>query len=154
MRTDQFYCHQYPTITLEHIAAGCAGFEDFEQQCSDEMLNDDRRIGNYLQELLWKYDKKASVVSVEAMAAPSYVGNLINGKKNNPSRNVLLCICFALGATVEETQYLLKCAGHAPLYVRKKRDVVIWFGLTKGEPLDVVNENLLVRGYAPLYTEK
>ena len=49
-------------------------------------LNEDSRIGNYLWELLMKYDKKASNVSFEAHLHESYVGNIINGKKNN-----LLC---------------------------------------------------------------
>ena len=65
----------------------------------------------------------------------------------------MICICFALGATEEELQYLLKYAGHAPLYVRRKRDVVIWFGITKRESLETVNENLTARGLKPLYSE-
>ena len=106
-----------------------------------------------LAELLYKYDRKAAVVSVEAMLAPAYVGNIINGKRNNPSRDVLIRICLAIGASVEETQYLLKYGGYAPLYVRRKRDVIIWFGLMKGEGLDIVNENLTGRGLRPLYSE-
>lgn len=82
------------------------------------------------------------------------MGKIINGQNNNPSRDVLLCICLAIGATVKETQYLLKYAGKAPLYVRKKSDLIIWFGLMKGEPLDVVNENLITSGFKALYREK
>ena len=78
---------------------------------------------------------------------------IINRKKNNPSRNALNCICFAMGATVEELQYLLKYAGHSPLYVRRKRDVIIWFGKMKGEEIETVNNNLTERGLEPLYRE-
>jgi len=42
-------------------------------------------------------------------------------------------------------------AGHSPLYVRRKRDVVIWFGIIKGESLDTVNENLKIRGLELLF---
>ena len=66
---------------------------------------------------------------------------------------LLYRICFALGATEEETRYLLKYAGHAPLYVRRKRDVIIWFGLMKSETLETVNDNLAKRGLKPLFTE-
>ena len=100
-----------------------------------------------------KYDKKASNVSFEAHLHESYVGNIINGKKNNPSRNALICICFAMGATVEELQYLLKYGGHSPLYVRRKRDVIIWFGMMKRETIETVNSNLTERGLEPLYRE-
>ena len=51
-------------------------------------------------------------------------------------------------------QYLLKYAGHAPLYVRRKRDVIIWFGIRKGESLETVNQNLLDRNLRPLYEEQ
>ena len=60
---------------------------------------------------------------------------------------------FALGATAEELQYLLKYAGHAQLYVRRKRDVIIWFGIKKKESLEMVNDNLIERGLKPLYKE-
>ena len=78
------------------------------------------------------------------------MGNIVNFKKNNPSRDALICIAFALGATEEELQYLLKYAGHAPLYVRRKRDVIIWFGIMKGESLESVNDALLTRSLEPL----
>ena len=81
------------------------------------------------------------------------IPGIINFKKNNPSRDALTCIAFALGASEEELQYLLKYAGHAPLYVRRKRDVIIWFGIMKGESLETVNDNLLARGLKPLYKE-
>ena len=80
----------------------------------------------------------------------SYVGNIINGKKLNPSRDALLSICLAIGTELEEAQYLLKYAGQAPLYVRRKRDVVIWFGFMKHMSLDEVDEKLIKRGYKPL----
>ncbi len=93
------------------------------------------------------------MVSFDAYLNHSYVGNIINGKKNNPSRDAIICICFAIGTTEEELQYLLKYSGHAPLYVRRRRDVVIWFGIRKGESLETVNGNLLERGLKPLFRE-
>ena len=153
MNDDPFYRSNHMTISLEHSIKHCNSYEEFEKQFSEELLNEDARVGNYLDRLLSKYDKKASVVSFEAYLHHSYVGNIVNGKKNNPSRNALICICFALGANEEELQYLLKYTGHSPLYVRRKRDVIIWFGLKKGETLETVNENLLCRGLQPLFTE-
>ena len=129
MSEDVFYRNNKMTAPLEHFIRQCDSYEAFEERFSEEFLNEDSRIGNYLGDLLIKYGKKASVVSFDAYLNPSYVGNIVNGKKNNPSRNALICICFALGASVEELQYLLKYAGHSPLYVRRKWDVIIWFGL-------------------------
>lgn len=147
----RFYCGKYPTITLEDMIETCNTFEDFENKCTEEMLKDDRRVGYYLQDLVERYEKKYSTLSEDAMLATAYVGNAINGRIKDPSRDALISICIALGATIDETQELLKCAGKAPLYVRKKRDVIIWFGLSKKQPIYEINENLLKRGFTPLY---
>ena len=138
------------TASLEHYINRCNSFEDFERYWSDELLDEDTQIGEYLENLLVKYDKRAAAVSKDAGLAFAYVGNIINGKKNNPSRNVLISICFAIGTTFEEAQYLLKYAGHAPLYVRRKRDVIIWFGFMKKQNLYTVNDTLVERGLQPL----
>ena len=150
MADEIFYRNKYETISLEHYIKHCNSFEEFEKHWSDEMLNEDIRVGYYLDSLLVKYDKRAAAVSKDAGLAFAYVGNIINGKKNNPSRNVLISICFAIGTSFEEAQYLLKYAGHAPLYVRRKRDVVIWFGLMKHQSLQTVNDLLVERGMQPL----
>lgn len=148
-----FFFHNNTSMRLEYYLQNCESFEDFEKKFPDDFLKEDRRVGNYLSSLLYKYDRKASVVSFDAHLNPSYVGNIINGKKNNPSRDALICICFALGATEEELQYLLKYAGHAPLYVRRKRDVIIWFGIMQRQSIETVNDTLLERGLKPLYRE-
>ena len=104
MNPDYFYINNHMTVPLEHFLKSCETYEDFEKRFSDELLNEDGRIGMYLSSLLNKYDQKASVVSFDAHLNPSYVGNIMNGKKNNPSRDALICICFALGASEEELQ--------------------------------------------------
>ena len=153
MRNEPFYRNNHMTASLDHSIDRYETFEDFEKRWSDELLNEDSRIGDYLDSLLMKYDKRAASVSKDAGLAFAYVGNIINGKKNNPSRNVLISICLAIGTTFEEAQYLLKYAGHAPLYVRRKRDVVIWFGFMKNQDLHTVNEALVERGMQPLIRE-
>ena len=147
---EHFYISNKMTPTLEDFIAKIDTIEEFEERFSEEFLNDDDHVGNYLGELLWKYDKKESVISNEAQLHQSYVGNIVNGKKRNPSRDALICICLAMGTTVEEVQYLLKYAGHAPLYVRRKRDVIIWFGFMKNLNLDLVDQQLRERNYKPL----
>jgi hypothetical protein len=148
---DSFFISNKMSSVLEEMITRIDTLEEFEQKFSDEFLDNDDHIGIYLAELLWKYDCKASVVSTSAMLTHSYVGNIVNGKKKNPSRDALICICLTIGTTVEEIQYLLKYAGQAPLYVRRKRDVIIWFGFMKKMSLDEVDANLRERGYKPLF---
>ena len=135
------------TVPMEDYIQQCDSYEDFENKYVDEFLKEENRIGYYLEKLLAKYDRKDSVVSFDAHLHHSYVGNIVREKKNNPSRNALICICFAMGATEEELQYLLKYAGHAPLYVRRKRDVIIWFGFMKHRTIDEVDRDLYEHGY-------
>lgn len=150
MRKESFYNGNRMTVTLEMMMDTIDSLEAFEKRFPSEFLANDDHVGEYLQSLLWKYDQKASVVSTNAMLAASYVGNIINGKKRNPSRDALISICFAIGTTVEEVQYLLRYAGQAPLYVRRRRYVVIWFGFMKQMRLDEVDEKLRERGLKPL----
>ncbi len=156
MKQEFFYQNHKTSIQLEDCLKGCHSFEEFEKKVSDEFLNEDTRVGDYLSDLLDQYDKSAAGVSGAALLNPSYVGLIINGKKNNPSRDALISICLAMGTTFEEVQRLLKYAGYAPLYVRRKRDVIIWFGFMKGHNVQTVNIDLYNKGLKLLtrYKEK
>ena len=153
MRQDSFYISNHMTVNLEMFLSSIDTLEELERRFPQELLDEDAHVGNYLADLLNKYDRKASAVSQDAMLAASYLGNIINGKKKNPSRNALLSICLTLGTSLEEAQYLLRYAGQAPLYVRRKRDVVIWFGFMKKMDLFTVDEKLRERGFLPLIRE-
>lgn len=150
MAKDFFFRNKNTSIILEGSLPRYDSLEDFEKDFPDDFLKEDSKTGDYLLYLLGKYDKAASAVSDKAGLSFSYVGLITSGKKNNPSRDALIAICLAMGTTFEEVQYLLKYAGQAPLYVRRKRDVVIWFGFMKGQDIDTVNENLYARGMKTL----
>ena len=149
-----FYINNHMTARLEHSIKYIDTLEEFEEAFPPEFLNDDAHVGNYLGDLLRKYDKKASAVSEAAGLATSYVGSIVKEKKRNPSRDALISICLAIGTDLEEVQYLLKYAGQAPLYVRRRRDVIIWFGFKKHMTLDEVDENLGKRGYTTLVKDQ
>ena len=70
-----------------------------------------------------------------------YLHQLFSGRRF-PSRSRLLCLCFGLGATVDEAQSLLQQARHAPLYSRDRRDAIIIFALSHHMTLCEVNDKL------------
>ena len=70
-----------------------------------------------------------------------YLHQLFSGRRF-PSRSRLLCLCFGLGATVDEAQSLLQQARHAPLYSRDRRDAIIIFALSHHMTLFEVNVKL------------
>lgn len=139
------------TIPMEAYIRQCHSFEQFKVQYLDQFLCNEDRVGQYLEKLLWKYDKNQATVSNDAGLDRSYVGNIVRGRKNDPSRDALIAICLAIGTTVDEAQHLLRYAGHAPLYVRRMRDVVIWFGFMKHRSAVDVNHDLYDHGF-PILT--
>ena len=70
-----------------------------------------------------------------------YLHQLFSGRRF-PSRSRLLCLCFGLGATVDEAQSLLQQARHAPLCSRDRRDAIIIFALSHHMTLFEVNDKL------------
>lgn len=56
-----------------------------------------------------------------------------------------------LGATLEESQELLKQCGHARLYPKNRRDAIILYGIANGMDLFAVNDKLFVENEETLY---
>ena len=122
----------------------------------DSFLSDNRdnfngdSVGELLSRLyLRKNISKASLAKQSGMSEV-YLHQVFAGRRN-PSRNRLLCLCFGLSATLEETQELLKQCGHAQLYPRNKRDAIILFGLVNGLTLFAVNDKLFSEDEETLY---
>ena len=137
-----FYNANRMTVPMEAYIQECNSYDEFAERYLDQFVGNDDRVGEYLEKLLWKYDKNQATVSELAGLNRAYVGNIVRGRNNDPSRDVLIAICLAIGTTVDEVQHLLRYAGHNPLYVRRKRDVIIWFGFMKKRSVVDVNIDL------------
>lgn len=92
---------------------------------------------------------KAALAKLSGMSEV-YLHQVFAGRRN-PSRSRLLCLCFGLEATVEETQELLKHCGHAQLYPKNRRDAIILYGLTNHMDLFDVNDKLFAENEETLY---
>ena len=79
-----------------------------------------------------------------------YLHQVFSGRRK-PSRDRLLCICAGLEASLEETQRLLKQAGYAPLYPRRKRESIIAHGIVHHTPLGQINDNLFAENEKTLF---
>ena len=110
----------------------------------------DRSIGDLLDAL---YETKAvSKASLARRAGMSevYLHQVFSGRRK-PSRDRLLCICTGLGATLEETQRLLKRAAYAALYPRIRRDAIISHGIVHRMELEEINETLFLKNEKTLF---
>ena len=79
-----------------------------------------------------------------------YLHQVFSGRRV-PSRDRLLCLCIAMGTTLEETQQLLLRTAYAQLYPRLRRDAVISHGLVHGKTLGEINEALMAAGERTLF---
>ena len=91
---------------------------------------------------LWG-EKRISKAALAKQAGMSevYLHQIFAGRRN-PSRNRLLCLCFGLEASIDETHDLLKRCGLAQLYPKNKRDAIIYYGLVHKMSLPELNDKL------------
>ena len=98
-------------------------------------------LPDLLLELFEEKGISKAVLAKQAGMSEVYLHQVFAGKRN-PSRSRILCLCFGMGATLEETQELLKQCSLAQLYPREKRDAIVIFGLLHGLSLFEVNDKL------------
>ena len=94
-----------------------------------------------LNQLFKKCGLSKAALAKRSGMSEIYLHQIFAGRRN-PSRSRLLCLCFGLGASLEETQELLRLCGAAELYPRLRRDAVIIYGLLHGLDLFAVNDRL------------
>ena len=116
--------------------------------------NQDNFLSGNILDLLNALFQKRSI-SKAALAKQSgmsevYLHQVFAGRRN-PSRSRLICLCFGLSATLDETQELLKQGGFAQLFPKNRRDAIIIYGLVNGASLFEVNDKLFSEGEEALY---
>ncbi len=111
---------------------------------------DERNFAELLTALYDKKDLSKATLARRAGISEVYLHQVFSGRRK-PSRDRLVCICLGLGATLEETQELLKHAGYAQLYPRLKRDAIISHGLVHGTDLNEINDKLFAENEKTLF---
>lgn len=99
-------------------------------------------LAQHLGALLQRHGLKKGAVIEAAQIERSYGYQLFSGRRETPSRDVLLSLALAMHLTVEETQTLLRTAGQAMLYPRVRRDSVILHALAQETSVIACNAQL------------
>ena len=94
-----------------------------------------------LQELFHNSGISKATLAKRSETSEVYLYQIFSGTRT-PSRDRVLCLCFGLSATQEQTQELLRIGGMAQLYSKNRRDAVIMYGLTHRLELPKVNDLL------------
>lgn len=103
-----------------------------------------------LQRLFEERSMAKTTLAKSSGISEVYLHQVFSGRRC-PSRNRLLCLCFGLTATLEETQELLKQCGLAQLYPKNKRDAILLYGIVNGMDLFAVNDKLFAENEETLY---
>ena len=148
---NMYFQYEHATIDIASQIQTMDTFEDFERFYTNELMDGNILLREYLTKLLEEHKAKADAVSIKIGYSHDYVRKIAVGDRKDPSRDVLLAICTYIHATVEETQLLLRYAGQQPLYARRRRDAIIWFALKKEQDFEELNRFLLARGYKALW---
>ena len=114
--------------------------ENFQGGCVHELLG----------ELYQKRNISKAALAKQSGMSEVYLHQVFAGRRN-PSRSRLICLCFGLSATLDETQELLKQGGFAQLFPKNRRDAIIIYGLVNGASLFEVNDKLFSEGEETLY---
>ena len=107
--------------------------------------NEKNFISESVTEILNKVfsEQKVSKAALAKRSGMSeiYLHQIFAGRRT-PSRNRLLCLCYGLGISLDETQELLKKCGCAPLYPKIRRDAIIIYGILHQIDLFEINDQL------------
>lgn len=122
-----------------------------DQFLSENQDNSTREsVCELLEKLMKKRKMSKAVLARLSGMSEVYLHQVFSGRRN-PSRSRLLCLCFGLGATLEESQALLKQCGYARLYPKNRRDAIIFYGIANGMDLFAVNDKLFEENEETLF---
>ena len=130
--------------------------ELMEQASLDQYITENEAyfVETDLTEVLARLYERCGLSKAElarqAEMSEVYLHQVFSGRRR-PSRDRLLCLCIGMKAGLEEVQQLLRKAGHAPIYPRIKRDVIIIHGILYGTPLTEINDKLFVENEKTLF---
>ena len=131
------------TSDLETLLSRSASLEDFLEKGEDSFVDAD-----FISLLGAVFEKKKltkATLAKRSGMSEVYVHQLFGGRRM-PSRDRLLCLCIGMGASLQETQELLRRNKDAMLYARSRRDAVIEYGILHRMDLYQVNDMLFKNG--------
>lgn len=111
---------------------------------------DTKSVSTLLNQMFERCEFSKATLAKESAVSEIYLHQIFSGHRN-PSRVRLICLCFGMRASLEETQELLKHSGHAPLYSKNRRDAIIMYGLAQKISLFEINDKLFLENEETLF---
>lgn len=135
------------TASAKQDLKNAVSFRDFLSKSRANMLT--QTLSEYLMSLTKRKHLKRADVVRDSDLDKAYVYQIFSGKKK-PSRDKLIAVAFGMHLDEEETQRILKLAGHSELYPRIARDALILFAIQHGMSIWETDEALDENGFPTL----
>ena len=128
------------TDELMNLLMSKEDLPQYIEENSNEFLKSSLR--QYLNQLQTEHGLKKGDIIADALVERSYGYQIFSGRKEMPSRDVLISFALAMKLSLDETQSLLRIAHMAMLYPRVKRDSIILHSIAKHESVIQCNTAL------------
>lgn len=128
------------TDELMNLLMSKEDLPQYVEENSNEFLQSS--LCQYLNQLQTEHGLKKGDIIADALVERSYGYQIFSGRKEMPSRNVLISFALAMKLSLDETQSLLRIAHMAMLYPRVKRDSIILHSIAKHESVIQCNTAL------------
>lgn len=136
------------TDDLQQELINSMDLNEFLSENLDNFSNDN--LSDILNRLLEERNISKAALAKQACMSEIYLHQIFAGKRN-PSRNRLICLCYALEASLEKTQEILKHCSLAQLYPQIKRDAIIIYGIMHKMNLSEINDKLFIENEETLF---
>lgn len=100
------------------------------------------KLSEFLKKVTEERGMKPSEIMRRSGLKKSYFYQLLDGTRENPSRDTLIQLGFGIGFTLDELQEFLTNCGAAQLYPRIARDGIIIYAVQHG--LDIIECDILL----------
>jgi len=121
---------------LKRKTSFAAGQEEIKSEQYSE------KISSYLNSIVAEKNMKLADVMRRSGLKKSYFYLLFDGKRDNPTRDVLIQLGFGFQMSFDEVQGFLKRLGAAQLYARIPRDGAIIYAFQHG--MDIIECDMLL----------
>ena len=119
------------TDELMNLLMSKEDLPQYIEENSNEFLQSS--LCQYINQLQTEHGLKKGDIIADALVERSYGYQIFSGRKEMPSRDVLISFALAMKLSLDETQSLLRIAHMAMLYPRVKRDSIILHSIAKHE---------------------
>jgi hypothetical protein len=133
------------TRKLSDVLSGIDNTKDMEKFMEEPKVIDSfKNFPDYFRSLSAVQQLESGELIQKSGLERSFYYQVMKGTRK-PGRDKVLRLCLAAGLTLRETTRALELSGNAPLYPRRRRDIILTVAIN--QKAGVIDTNLLLDKY-------